>query len=122
MYGHIARRPRVQLKLESKLLNVAGEGHNESNTRREEEKKFVYDKTGSDKYWIEQEFTQADEKTLADPPDLRYCHRLCAYIRDFENVFRVGHYNELNLEVQTADLLEKSARKSIWKLLSHSQK
>jgi hypothetical protein len=64
-------------KLESDKLNVAGEQHDESGPRRDKEQLLANEKTGSNNYWTEGEFTiAADSAVPADPYELRYKHIL----------------------------------------------
>jgi Domain of unknown function (DUF4157) len=67
----------IQRKMRTDQLNVAGETHSESNPRRDEERRFSKDRSGSPNYWKENEFevTQKNQtKEAADSPYLRAVH------------------------------------------------
>lgn len=63
--------PIYQLTIDRSKLNVAGEEHNESNSRRKDEIAFCREKMGkeNDFYWVENEFKNQDGKQ-ADPQRL----------------------------------------------------
>ena len=70
------RRTRIsknafQLKIDPDELNVIGEYHPESEGKRDIEKKFLCDKTGSSNYETEATFKTINEE-FGDPPILRF--------------------------------------------------
>jgi Domain of unknown function (DUF4157) len=83
----------IQRKMRTDQLNVAGETHSESNPRRDEEKKFSKDRSGSPNYWLEQAFTVTKDNMTreeADSPYLRAVHIMMLMGTAGENAQKVA--------------------------------
>lgn|GEM_PF-3324042 len=96
-------------RLEENILNVAGENHDISGGREDDERAFSDAQTKSGRYWKESDFEAADLETRADSPELRFQRRLLFALQEFSHPdfytlegfylskFRDGNYRSLLL-------------------------
>ena len=79
--------------LESNMLNVVGEQHDESDSRREIEKNYAFDRFGKNNYWLEYQFRTKDG-SYGDSPALRYIQAFHDLRLIMSDLFQ-GAYNNM---------------------------
>ncbi|MEH2116914.1 hypothetical protein [Nostoc sp.] len=109
----------VRRALSNNKLNVVGEKHKESEDRgRDNERQFCYEKTGSKKYWTEQEFRDRkynllkdsfhDKRETADPWELRM-QQNCAILEKYALMICEQTVENWNKE-KTMNIIQKTMK------------
>lgn len=91
--------PAQRKPLDPNRLNVAGEEHDKSDLRRDQERAFAQKRLGTQNYWTEGEFVNAQTGEPADPLALRFLHIAqfgLAGMQPAATITRETHLNDLH--------------------------
>jgi hypothetical protein len=92
-----------QLKLDPDRLNVVGEKHDESDRRRDVEKRFISDKAKTDNYWLEDQFKieKDGKEEYGDPVELRLL-----YFVEYAIFYKKKLLESIAKEFEVVDILQ----------------